>query len=98
MEKSPYEKAIIDTVKPKLGDSYFLTQLLGRLQSDLLNGAQPCGHLWGLDFQTHIATMKAIFDSLNPAPCFISRKEIQELETRLAPVYAAQQTKKESTP
>lgn len=88
MKGSLYEKAMQETVKPHIGDKLFLTRLLGRLYFDLTSSTQPSGHLWGVDFPTHIATMKAILDSLDSIPSFISREEIENLEKGLAALYA----------
>lgn len=64
-------------------DNQFKYMLLNRLQSDCYSYLDHGGKLWGIDKDTHINTMIAIWNDLKVKPEWLELSELKELAYRL---------------
>ena len=64
-------------------DNQFKYMLLNRLQSDCYSYLEHGGKLWGIDRETHIITMIAIWNDLKVKPEWLELSELKELAYRL---------------
>lgn len=79
--------AINEIIETKLGDHEFKYNLLGRLKQDceyyLGNGGRHAKHLWAGNEQEQIDSMRALHNSLNTKPEWLTLEQIAEYETAM---------------